>query len=149
MDLSDAVKSGRTDGLSALVDVLVDAIAVVDDAQVSALAARLVDVLRRIGGDDVQVLFELRDKLARCVKRVSELQGEHDEKTGRALGTELAALVSQLVAALEAIAALPTGARSVPAGVVTIEEAKRLRAARQQSAPEVVSGAAKGGRQRR
>lgn len=90
--------------LDGLAEALVEAIGKVDDAQVPPLAARLVDVLKRIGGEDPSTLIWLRDGLATAVDRLVDVQGERSEQ-GRPLGTELPSMVRQLLATLDAIAA--------------------------------------------
>lgn len=101
LTVAASVQSGCP--LPALVRVLAEAIAKVDDAQVPPLAARLVEVLRRIGGEDITPLFELRDLLAAAVDRLAELQGQKAD--GKPLGTALAPTVRQLLEVLDVIEA--------------------------------------------
>ena len=89
--------------LDAIAGALVYSIGECADAQVPALAARLVDVLKRIGGEDPSTLVWLRDGLAAAVDRLVAVQGQFED--GRPLGTELAPTVRQLLATLDALAA--------------------------------------------
>lgn len=121
----EAASSGdRVRSLEALAETLVDAIKVVDVSQVPGLAARLVDVLKRIGGGDPTVLLWLRDGLASAIDRLAEVQGQRDEK-GKPLGTELAPMVRQLVGTIEVLDAV-----HLPTEVSPLDEIAAARARR-------------------
>ena len=132
---SAAATGSRLATLSALVESLVEAIDLAPDVDVPALAARLLDVLQRIGGSDPAVLVWLRHGLAVTVDRLLSLQGETDEK-GLPIteAKALAPMVRQLVAVVEALSSMPAAQKMMPEGVVTIDEAKRRRQARQSGA---------------
>jgi hypothetical protein len=131
-----AASGDRLRALESLVGVLVDAMAKADDAQVPGLAARLLDVLRRIGGSDPTVLLRMRDDLARAVDRLARLQGQRDDKD-RPLGTELAPMVRQLVAVIEAADEVSTPTEVNPLDDIAAARARRLAARR--SDPSVAS----------
>lgn len=149
-DVESAAASGdRLATLSVIAESLVAAIANVPDADVPPLAARLVDVLKRIGGRDPSVLLWMRDRLARTVDRLVDIQGLLDgDGKPIAEAKALAPTVHQLVTVVEAIASTPAQQPDVPEGVVTIDEAKRRRAARQSDAA-TRADSTKGGRKRR
>lgn len=121
----EVVQTGRrVESFEALVPVLADAIEAVEDEQVPALAARLVDLAKRIGGTDPEVLVWLRDGLASAVDRLKLLQGETDSK-GRPLGTALAPTVRQLVETIEVLDSV-----HAPSEVSRVDEIRAARARR-------------------
>lgn len=111
--MSDRVAAAAESGnrrlvLSALVESLTEAIQSADVPAVPELAARLVDVLKRIGGSDPSALLWLRGGLAPTVDRLVEIQGETDDQ-GKPLreASALAPTVRQLVVVVEALERLP------------------------------------------
>lgn len=139
----------RLKALEALVVSLVEAIPKAEVPAVPALAARLVDVLKRIGGDDPSALLWVRDGLALAVDRLVAIQGATDD-LGKPLpeASSLAPTVRQLVLAVEAIAVLPAKGVGHVEGAVTIADAKRRRADRQAVAAAGASAGARGHKRR-
>lgn len=104
-----------------------------DDRQGTLRA--LVSILVRIGGDDLSVLTDLRDELARAVDRLAAVQGQVED--GKPLGTALAPMVRQL---LDVLDALDESAGAMPGEESPLDELTAARARRRAGGTATASG---------
>lgn len=124
--VTKAASSGdRRRALEATLAVLIDAIGEVSAPEVPPLAARMVDVLKELGGSDPAMLEWLRDQLARQVDAAAKVQGETDAN-GKPLGRELAPSVRQLTVVLKELAGFAQPEEADPLDEIAAARARRI-----------------------